>query len=107
MDELTARIGRYVGEPVSASALSGPLRQLKERQYGRILADVTRPAGDARVFKSHVVHRSPDESVHSDAPRGAGSRTRPRIRIAGPAADTVNTRSSSCSSIALGFGHPT
>jgi hypothetical protein len=50
MEELTRRITTYLGQPVPATALSGPLRQLKEPTYGQILADVPRPAGDARVF---------------------------------------------------------
>lgn len=50
MEELTERITGYVGQSVVATALSGPLRQLKEPEYGQILSDVARPTGDARVF---------------------------------------------------------
>jgi hypothetical protein len=50
MEELTERITMYLGHAVPASALSGPLRQLKSVEYGAILTDVARPSGDARVF---------------------------------------------------------
>jgi hypothetical protein len=50
MEELTERITGYVGQSVVATALSGPLRQLKEPEYGQILSDVARPTSDARVF---------------------------------------------------------
>ena len=50
MEDLKERIATYVGEPVAASALSGPLKQLKSARYGEILTDVPRPTGDAKVF---------------------------------------------------------
>ncbi len=50
MEDLTERVSKYLGRPVAASALSGPLRQLKSAEHGEILTDVVRPTGDARVF---------------------------------------------------------
>jgi hypothetical protein len=49
MDELTTRVTDYVGEDVPATALSGPLRELKQPRMGPILTDVERPAGKGRV----------------------------------------------------------
>jgi len=43
MDELSERVSSYVGEPVPSTALSGPLRDLKQPRFGEILRDVARP----------------------------------------------------------------
>jgi hypothetical protein len=51
MDELTTMVSKYVGEDVPATALSGPLRELKKAEYGEILRDVARPSNDGtRVY---------------------------------------------------------
>ena len=51
MDELTERVSSFVGEDVPSTALSGPLRDLKQPRYGEILRDVQRPLErGGRVF---------------------------------------------------------
>ncbi|WP_197289153.1 AAA family ATPase [Nocardia sp. NRRL S-836] len=45
MDDLTSLVSQYVGEDVPASSLSGPLRELKDSQYGSVLTDVETPVG--------------------------------------------------------------
>jgi hypothetical protein len=50
MEELMESVSRYVDADVPATALSGPLRELKQRAYGEILMDVERPAGAGRVY---------------------------------------------------------
>jgi hypothetical protein len=46
MDELTTSVSGYLGENVPATALSGPLRELKKSEYGEILRDIARPSDD-------------------------------------------------------------
>ncbi|MDQ2743004.1 MAG: ATP-binding protein [Chloroflexota bacterium] len=51
MDELTQTISKNLREDVPATALSGPLRELKKLEYGEILRDVSRPSSDGtRVY---------------------------------------------------------
>jgi GTPase SAR1 family protein len=51
MDELTDAVTHYVGEHTPSTALSGPLRELKQPLHGEILRDVERPAEDgSRVY---------------------------------------------------------
>jgi hypothetical protein len=50
MDELVRRVSEQLGEPVPSSTLSGPLRELKEARYGRILKDVDDPMGISRIY---------------------------------------------------------
>jgi hypothetical protein len=50
MEELTSSVGGYVRVEVPSTALSGPLRELKQRTYGQILMDVPRPAEGGRVY---------------------------------------------------------
>jgi hypothetical protein len=50
MEDLRARIAAALGEDTKASALSGPLRALKDPRYGPILQDVERNVGGARIF---------------------------------------------------------
>jgi hypothetical protein len=48
MEELLASVCEHIREARSPD-LSGPLRQLKQPEYGSILMDVERPAGEGRV----------------------------------------------------------
>lgn len=51
MEELMKRVSAQLAEEVPATALSGPLRELKQPGYGSILMDVERPQElDARVY---------------------------------------------------------
>ncbi len=51
MEELTRRVSAYVSAEVPSTALSGPLRELKQLQFGQILRDVPRPSADGtRVY---------------------------------------------------------
>jgi GTPase SAR1 family protein len=43
MDELTGAVGAALGEETPATALSGPLRELKSTTHGEVLRDVERP----------------------------------------------------------------
>ena len=46
MEELVERVGANLKEPTPATALSGPLRELKGERHGKILGDVDQPAHD-------------------------------------------------------------
>ncbi|MCK6445989.1 MAG: KAP family NTPase [Planctomycetes bacterium] len=50
MDALVERVSARVGEDTPSTALSGPLRQLKSKEYAEILRDVDHPGKDGRVF---------------------------------------------------------
>lgn len=51
MDELVARVSAQLGENVPSTALSGPLRELKQVHLGEILMDVERPMeSEERVY---------------------------------------------------------
>lgn len=50
MEEIRTRVSGYLERDVPSTALSGPLRELKEAKYGRLLSDVERPGGDGRVL---------------------------------------------------------
>jgi hypothetical protein len=51
MDELVGQVSLQLGETVPSTALSGPLRELKQTQFGEILMDVERPKEDeGRVY---------------------------------------------------------
>jgi hypothetical protein len=46
MNELMSSVSGYLGEEVPATTLSGPLRELKKKEFGEILRDVARPSND-------------------------------------------------------------
>lgn len=50
MEEIRNKASTYLGRDVPSTALSGPLRELKEAKYGRLLSDIERPGGDGRVL---------------------------------------------------------
>lgn len=50
LEEIREGVSRQLGAKVESTALSGPLRALKEQQYGRILQDVERYVGGDRVY---------------------------------------------------------
>ena len=54
MEILVERVSTLVGEEVSRTRLSEPLRQLKSREYGEILADVARSDGEGRHYNLTV-----------------------------------------------------
>jgi hypothetical protein len=51
MEELTSKVAGYLDvDSVPATSLSGPLQELRQKQYGEILTDVERPeTGGRRV----------------------------------------------------------
>jgi hypothetical protein len=49
MDDIRDRVSANVGRTIESTALSGPLRDLKQAQYGPVLSDVERPDGSGRV----------------------------------------------------------
>ncbi|MBE4751518.1 AAA family ATPase [Corallococcus sp. ZKHCc1 1396] len=49
MEQLCDSITKQLGEDIPSTALSGPLRQLKETTYGPVLKDVERGEGGERV----------------------------------------------------------
>lgn len=50
MEDIRQRVSQYLGRSVESSALSGPLRDLKQSQFGPVLSDVERPDGTGRVM---------------------------------------------------------
>jgi hypothetical protein len=54
MDELTTRISGYLQEEIPSTALSGPLRELKQVAYGQILTDIQRPDDAGRVYNMNT-----------------------------------------------------
>ncbi len=50
MDFLVEKVSEQLGEDIPSTALSGPLRELKEARYGRILKDVENPMGIGRLY---------------------------------------------------------
>jgi RecA/RadA recombinase len=51
MDQLIDRVSKQLEEEVQSTALSGPLRELKQAHYGEILMDVERPKElEGRVY---------------------------------------------------------
>ena len=50
MEQLVALVSKQMGEVVPSTALSGPLRQLKNEEYGLILTDVSGPSAGSRAF---------------------------------------------------------
>ncbi len=50
MEDIRERVSQYLGRDAPSTALSGPLRDLKEPKYGPLLSDVPRPDGAGRVL---------------------------------------------------------
>lgn len=46
---IRTRISSFLGKDIQSTALSGPLRSLKEEQFGAVLSDVERPDGAGRL----------------------------------------------------------
>lgn len=49
MEMIRTRVSAFVGREIPSTALSGPLRSLKEEQFGSVLSDVERPDGAGRL----------------------------------------------------------
>lgn len=49
MEMIRTRVTTFLGKDVPSTALSGPLRNLKEEQLGSVLSDVERPDGVGRL----------------------------------------------------------
>ena len=58
MDGLRTAVSQIVGRDIPSSALSGPLRTLKEQQYGAPLSDVQRPDNTQRLT-NYTTFRDP------------------------------------------------
>jgi len=54
MEMLVSKVSEYVGEEVSRTRLSEPLRQLKSDAFGSILSDVQRADGEGRHYNLTV-----------------------------------------------------
>jgi hypothetical protein len=49
MEQIRATVSAELGEDVPSTALSGPLRELKEPKFGPVLQDVSRPDASGRL----------------------------------------------------------
>jgi len=49
MEQVRTKVSEFLGRDVPSTALSGPLRDLKEDRYGPVLSDVERPDGVGRL----------------------------------------------------------
>lgn len=49
MEDLRSKVKEYLNEEVPSTALSGPLRDLKENKFGPVLKDVDRPDKSGRI----------------------------------------------------------
>ncbi|OII21458.1 hypothetical protein BIV01_01590 [Curtobacterium sp. MCBA15_013] len=49
MDDIRRGVSESLGEEVPSTTLSGPLRELKTEQYGKVLRDVDRPISGQRI----------------------------------------------------------
>jgi Holliday junction resolvasome RuvABC ATP-dependent DNA helicase subunit len=58
MEMIRDRISSFVARDVPSTALSGPLRNLKEAQFGAVLSDVERPDGAGRLT-NYTTFRDP------------------------------------------------
>lgn len=54
MEKLTELVSKQLGEEIPSTALSGPLRSLKQDEYGKILSDVEATKDGARVYNYSV-----------------------------------------------------
>ena len=58
MEMIRTRVSVVVGRDIPSTALSGPLRSLKEDQFGSVLSDVERPDGTGRLA-NYTTFRDP------------------------------------------------
>lgn len=58
MEMIRTRVSTVVGREIPSTALSGPLRSLKEDQFGSVLSDVERPDGTGRLA-NYTTFRDP------------------------------------------------
>lgn len=49
MEMIRTRVSKNVGKEIQSTALSGPLKNLRDPQYGAVLSDVSRPDGAGRL----------------------------------------------------------
>lgn len=49
MEQVRTKVSEFLGRDIPSTALSGPLRDLKEDRYGPVLSDVERPDGVGRL----------------------------------------------------------
>ena len=49
MEQVRTKVSEFLGREIPSTALSGPLRDLKEDRYGPVLSDVERPDGVGRL----------------------------------------------------------
>jgi hypothetical protein len=49
MEQVRTKVSEFLGKDIPSTALSGPLRDLKEDRYGPVLSDVERPDGVGRL----------------------------------------------------------
>ncbi|GAA3988195.1 hypothetical protein GCM10022279_09130 [Comamonas faecalis] len=49
MEQIRTKVSEFLGRDIPSTALSGPLRDLKEERYGPALSDVERPDGVGRL----------------------------------------------------------
>jgi RecA/RadA recombinase len=58
MEMIRTRVSTVLGREIPSTALSGPLRSLKEDQFGSVLSDVERPDGAGRLA-NYTTFRDP------------------------------------------------
>lgn len=58
MEMIRTHVSAFVGKDIPSTALSGPLRSLKEAQFGSVLSDVERPDGTDRLA-NYTTFRDP------------------------------------------------
>ena len=58
MEMIRTHVSAFVGKDIPSTALSGPLRSLKEAQFGSVLSDVERPDGAGRLA-NYTTFRDP------------------------------------------------
>lgn len=58
MEMIRTRVSAFIGTDIPSTALSGPLRSLKEDQFGAVLSDVERPDGTGRLT-NYTTFRDP------------------------------------------------
>lgn len=58
MEMIRARVSKFLDKDIPSTALSGPLRNLKEEQFGSVLSDVERPDGADRLT-NYTTFRDP------------------------------------------------
>ena len=49
MEMIRTRVAEFLGKEIPSTALSGPLRDLKDERFGMVLSDVERPDGSGRL----------------------------------------------------------